>query len=127
MDSAQPLEIREFFGVLSHRPVGEALESLEIGLVFDNHRPEGATGYPIEAQGSQKVYLHPDGGPDGADETGKAQGPLRDMFEESQQQVGEQPRPDLPLDRLFVAANEVSELERLLEFLEEGLMAQRAR
>jgi len=43
------------------------------------------------------------------------------MLEEAQQQVSEQPRPDLPLDRLLVVADEVLELERLLEFLEEGL------
>ena len=40
---------------------------------------------------------------------------------ETQQQVSQQPRPDLPLDRLLVIADEVPELERLLEFLEEGL------
>jgi len=40
---------------------------------------------------------------------------------ETQQQVSQQARPDLPLDRLLVIADEVPELERLLEFLEESL------
>ena len=41
------------------------------------------------------------------------------MLEEAQQQVRQQPGPDLPLDGLLVVADEVGELERLLEFLEE--------
>ena len=42
------------------------------------------------------------------------------MLEEAQQQVRQQPGPDLPLDGLLVVADEVGELERLLEFLEEA-------
>ena len=107
--------------MLSHRPACEMLEFLEISLNFDNHKPLGAASYPTEVQGAEPVDLHPDGGPDGSAEAGKAEGPLCSMLEEPQQHVDEQPGPDLPLDRLLVVADKVSELESLLEFLEEGL------
>ncbi len=43
------------------------------------------------------------------------------MLEEAQQQVRQQSGPDLPFDSLLVVADEVGELERLLELLEERL------
>ncbi len=43
------------------------------------------------------------------------------MAHEPQQEMHEHPRPDLPLDRVLVVADEVADLAGLLEFLEEQL------
>lgn len=96
-------------------------ETLETKLFFDDHAARGTSGCPIEPQGAEQIDFHPYGGPDGADKTGKAQCPLRHVLDEPQEQVGEQSNPNLPLNRLFVVADKISELEGLLEFLEERL------
>ena len=72
--------------------------------------------------GVADCQLHPIGAEiRGSGKARETERPLRDVPVETQQQVGQQPRPDLPFDRLLVIADEVPELERLLEFLEESL------
>ena len=107
--------------MLSHRHIREPLEPLETQVFRDGHRPAGAARCPIETQGVEQVDPHPERRPDGARKARKAEAPLRDVLQEARRQVARQPGPDLPLDRLLVVADEVGELERLLEFLEERL------
>ena len=83
---------------------------MQIGLFFDNYRTLGAARCPIFPQGVEQVDLHPDRRSDGAGEPRKAQAPLRDVLEEAQQQVRQQPDPDLPPDSPLVVADEVGEL-----------------
>lgn len=95
-----------FQGWLSHRPIREFEKALKIRLPADDYRPRRGACCPIEPEDFEDVAPHPKAAPDCADQAREAQRPPGDMLEVPQDEVGEQRRPDLPLDRVLVLAVE---------------------
>ena len=65
--------------------------------------------------------MHPHGTADDPRETREAQLPFASELDEAEQEVDDKPDPHLPLHRSLVVSDEVPDLARLLELLEECL------
>ena len=65
--------------------------------------------------------MHPHGTADDPRETREAQLPFASELDEAEQEVDDKPDPHLPLHRSLVVSDEVPDLARLLELLEEEL------
>ena len=76
---------------------------------------------PIRFEKPDDVAPHPDAYSYDSRESAEAQFPLREELEIAQQQVHQKPGPDLPLDRVLVVPDEVTELACLFELFEEQL------
>ena len=105
--------------VLSHRPAGKRLKSWQKWLFRAKYRSVRPVGCPIASQQFQQIDFHPERGAHHPRAAREAVPPTGDVPEESQQQVGQQPGPDLPLDGALVGADEVAQLQGLLDLLEE--------
>jgi len=77
--------------------------------------------YPIGVEDGEEALLEPDDRTDEADEACVAAVRARLELQAAQEKMRQQRGPDLPLDRVFVLAVDVLQLERLLEFLEQEL------
>ena len=110
--------------MLSHWSGVERQESLQIQGFGDLHHADSTTCCPIRAEGFEQfhnVAPQPRARPHHAREPREAVLPSRDVAEVAQEHVHQEPRPDLPLDRVLVVADEVADLAGLLELLEERL------
>lgn len=76
---------------------------------------------PIHFEKPDDAAPHPDACSYDSRESAEAQFPLRKELEIAQQQVHQKPGPDLPLDRVLVEPDEVTELACLFEPFEEQL------
>jgi len=103
-------------------PIGSS-EAWQIGLLGRAQEVPAATGCPIAVEELAQVEALPQGGPDQGEEAGEAVAPLAQEGAEAQQQIDQQRGPHLPADGVGVVAEEVGQLEGLLEFLEEDLDA----
>lgn len=104
--------------MLSHRIRGEARE---IRLVCLGPHAPGLRCCPIKTQEGRQVEAVPDDATDEGEEPGEAVMPVAEECLEAQQQVEEQGGPDLPGHGVGAVAEEVAELEGLLDLLEEDL------
>lgn len=103
--------------MLSHRSHRERQKPLQIkGLGLGRVRFP-PTCRPIHFEELDDFAAHPDACAHDTCEAAEAQLPLREELEESQQEMDQEPRPDLPLDRVLVVPDEVVELARLRELL----------
>ena len=107
--------------LLSHRFCQQILEPLETRLFETELGLFLGSCCPIEDQRLDEVDLQPHPAAHDPDETGEALRPRGQELRVVQEHVDEKPDPDLPLHRVLVVADEVRELERLLELLEEHL------
>jgi len=107
--------------MLSHKRAGKSLESRQKRLFRGEYGPVRAVGCPLAAQEFAEVGLDPQRASDDPGAAREAAAPSRDVAQETQQQVCQQPGPDLPPDGLLVGPDEVPQLERLLDLLEEQL------
>ena len=107
--------------MLSHKRTGKSLESGQKRFFCGKYGSVRAVGCPIAAQEFAEVRFHPQRASHDPDTAREAAPPAGDVAQKAQQQVRQQPGPDLPLDGLLVGSDEVLQLERLLEFLEEQL------
>lgn len=76
---------------------------------------------PIQLEQGEKALLQPKAAAYDAGQPREAVLPLRKVADVTQEEVRYEPRPDLPLDRVLAVADEVVDLARLLELLEERL------
>ena len=84
-------------------------------------QPERAACCPIRVEIGQQTATLPEHGAEAGEEPGEAMRPATPGMEESQQHIHQQRRPQLPLDRVTVVAEKVSNLQRLLDLLEKHL------
>jgi len=106
---------------LSHRELRWCTKAGQIGLLRAGHHAKTSTGCPIAEKKRNDVESVPKAGPQQGEQACEAVPPTAQMSEEAHQQVGQQRRPYLPLDRLLVVADEVDQLHGLFQLLEEHL------
>ena len=122
-------EIASFFArvrrVLSHNsscPRREKrLKSRKISLVRRVQHAEAAACCPITSQQFGEPQAVPRHRPHQTKQPREAVVPVAEKSQESQHHVEQQRHPDLPLDRVFAVAEEVAQLQRLLDLLEKRL------
>jgi hypothetical protein len=103
---------------LSHRIGGEAREVRMVGP--GAHAP-GSLCCPIDTQHGEQVETVPDDVANQGEQPGEAMVPAAEEGLEAQQQVQQQGGPGLAAYSVGVVAEEVAELESLLDLLEEDL------
>src|ERR1041385_8054716 len=103
--------------VLSHR----ISKMREICLLWLPKIPKMPTGCPIAAQESSQIDFAPQDRPPQREEPYQAVSPLRCPRQETQKHVDQQRHPDLPSHRVGAVPQEISQLQRLLDLLEEYL------
>ena len=103
-------------------PLGSS-EIRQISLLGCAEEVSAATGCPIAFEQAGQIKFLPQGRTDQREEPGEAVAPLAETSAEAQQQINQQGSPDLPTDGVGVVAEEVGQLQRLLEFLEEDFDA----
>src|ERR1035437_6153557 len=101
-------------------PIGST-ESGQKGLLGRAQKPTAATGCPIDFEQAAQFEFLPQGRAQQRKEAGETVAPLAQPGTEAQQQIGQQGRPDLPADGVGGVAQEVRQLERLFDLLEEHL------
>src|SRR5512135_2148684 len=101
----------------------ELSKARQIRLLRCSQEAPAATGCPIGFQQAAQLEFLPERRTHQSEEPGEAVAPLAEEGAEAQQQVNQQGRPYLPPHRIGVVAEEVGQLERLLEFLEKDLDA----
>lgn len=99
-------------------PTGSA-KAGQIGLLGRAQEASAAVGCPIEFEQVAQFAVLPEGRADQGEEAGEAVTPFSQPGAEAQQHIRQQGGPDLPFDGAFAVAEEISQLEGLLEFLEE--------
>jgi hypothetical protein len=99
----------------------ENLYSLETGLLRGGDEPESAGCCPIASQQLRQIPPPPEGGAQEGEETGEAVMPAVDDGEKAQEHVNQERHPDLPAHGVGAVAEEVGELEGLLDLLEKDL------
>ena len=110
-----------FGEMLSHWRQRERQKTLQIqGLRLGPVRFPPACR-PIHFEKPDDAAPHPDACSYDSRESAEAQFPLRKELEIAQQQVHQKTGPDLPLDRVLVVPDEVTELTCLFELFEEQL------
>ena len=95
----------------------------QIGLFGRAHEVAATTGCPIAVEQAAQIQALPQRGAQQREEAGEAVAPLTQERTEAQQQIHQQCGPNLPPDGVGVVAEEVRQLERLLQFLEEDFDA----
>ena len=103
-------------------PIG-LVQTRQIGLLWRTQETPSATGCPIDFQQVSQLQFLPERRTHQSEEARKAVAPLAEEGAKAQQQVNQQSRPYLPAYGIGVVAEEVGQLERLLEFLEKDLDA----
>ena len=101
-------------------PIGSS-EAWQIGLLRCAEEAATATACPIVVEELAQVETLPQRGADQGKEPGEAVAPLAQEGAEAQQQIDQQRGPHLPAHGVGVVAEEVGQLQRLFEFLEEHL------
>jgi len=96
-------------------------ESGQMGLLGRAQKAPAAPGCPIDFQQAAPFQFLPQRRAPQGKAAGKALTPLAQPSAETQQHLGQQRRPYLPLHRVGRVAEEVCQLEGLLELLEEHL------
>jgi len=95
----------------------------QIGLFGRAHEVPAATGCPIAVEQAAQIQALPQRGAQQREEAGEAVAPLAQERTEAQQQIHQQRGPNLPSHGVGVVSEEVRQLERLLQFLEEDFDA----
>ena len=95
----------------------------QVGLFGRAHEVAAATGCPIAVEQAAQIQALPQRGAQQREEAGEAVAPLAQERTETQQQIHQQCSPNLPPHGVGVVAEEVRQLERLLQFLEEDFDA----
>src|SRR5579885_1145599 len=112
-------------------PTG-SVKASPIGLLWRARKAAAVLGCPLDFEQAAQFPVLPEGRADQGKEAGlsacdaqagEAVAPLSQMGAEAQQDIGQQGGPDLPFDGPLAVAQEVGQLEGLLEFLEEGFDA----
>jgi hypothetical protein len=99
----------------------ENLYSLETGLLRGGDEPESAGCCPIASQEAGQVPPPPQCGAQQGEEAGEAVMPAVDDSKKAQEHVNQERHPDLPAHGVGAVAEEVGELQGLLDLLEEDL------
>ena len=103
-------------------PIGLSV-TRQISLLWRAEEAAAATGCPIAFEQAAPGQLLPQRRTHQGKEPGEAMAPLAEAGPEAQQQIDEQRRPHLPAHGVGVVAEEVGQLQRLFEFLEEHFNA----
>ena len=103
-------------------PTGSA-EARQISLLRRAQETTATTGCPIDLQQAAEFPILPEGRADQGEEPGEAVAPLAQMGAKAQEDIGQQCRPDLPLDGVGTMAEEVGQLQGLFELFEEDFDA----
>src|ERR1035438_9073578 len=82
-------------------------EGRQIGLLRRAQEASAATGCPIDFQQAAEFAVLPEGRADQGEEPGEAVTPLAQMGAEAQEHIGQQRRPDLPLNSVCGVAQKV--------------------
>src|SRR6185312_4261022 len=104
--------------LLSHSVGCEAREER---LIRASAHPPSFTGCPIEVEEFVKVESVPEDAAYQGEEAGEAVRPFAEEGLEPQQHIKKERDPDLPADGVGAVAEEIAELEGLLDLLEEDL------
>src|SRR5512137_1914351 len=96
-------------------------ESGEKSLLRRAQKASAASGCPIDFQQAAQFEFLPQGRAQQGKEAGETVRPLAEPGAEAQQNIGQERGPDLPLHGVGAVAEEVGQLEGLLDLLEEHL------
>ena len=96
-------------------------ESRQIGLFRGGAEPARGVGCPIGIDQGMQAPPAPEDGPDDREQARETVRPAVDERQIAQQQMHQQSHPRLPAHGVGAVAEEVRELERLLDLLEEHL------
>ena len=110
------------FSRFMHLAIPQLLDKpRQIRLFWSTSYATGWFGCPIGFNQFGKVPASPKRDPYDSEQALKAVIPSMHEFEAAHQQMDEQPRPYLPAHGIGTVAEEVGELQRLLDFLKEHL------
>jgi hypothetical protein len=107
--------------MLSHMRAVLLSEAGQECLLWSPLHAEGATCCPIRAEVIEQVATLPESGPQTGEQPCEAVPPVAAGVQEAEQYIHQQRGPHLPLDRLAAVAEEVAQVQCLLDLLEEGL------
>ena len=96
-------------------------ESGQKGLLWRAQKAAPATGCPIGFEQAAQFEFLPQRGAQQRKEAGETMRPLTEPRAAAQQHIGQERGPDLPLHGVGAVAQEVRQLERLFDLLEEHL------
>src|ERR1700709_2898988 len=96
-------------------------EHREIGLGGLSQATKAAFGCPIAFEQRAQVVALPQGRADHGPEAAEAMPPTTDKTGKAQQHVTQERVPELPTHRVGIVAQEVPDLQRLFDLLEEDL------
>jgi hypothetical protein len=96
-------------------------ETTETRLLRSSYKAEGTRRCPIALQQAGEVPAPPEGAPQKGKETGEAMLPAVNEGQEAQEHIDQQGCPDLPAYRIGAMAEEIRQLQGLLDLFEEGL------
>ena len=102
-------------------PTVFSVQSWQVGRFGRAQEVPAATGCPTAFEQAAPLPSLPEGRSQEREEPGEAMAPLAQEGAEAQQQIHQQRGPDLPAHGVGVVPEEVGQLERLFELLEEHL------
>ena len=104
-------------------PIGSWGESREISLLRARAHSVSVSCCPIEISEFEDPESIPDDASNESKDAGEAVGPLGLECDESQENIEQESRPELPANGVFRISEEVADFEGLLDLFEEGLDA----
>src|SRR5450631_1240322 len=96
-------------------------EAWKIRLIRSCQVSETALGCPIAVEQIPQVDFRPQYRPENREESREAMRPFRNITQVTQQHIHQQGDPDLPAHGVGVVAEEVGQLQCLLDLFEEDL------
>ena len=107
----------ELAHVLSHR----LSETRKIGLFWRGQVPVVPACCPIAAQEFQQIDFSPQNCARDGEHAREAMAPLGEVAQVAQENIGQERHPNLPAHGVGVVSQEVGDLQRLFDLLEEDL------
>src|SRR6266498_2275191 len=95
--------------------------SWQVGLFWRSEKPEATSCCPIGFQKAAEIQLHPQRRAQQGKESSEAMAPFAYPSAEAQEHIGQERRPYLPAYCIGVVSQEVGQLQRLFDLLEEYL------
>src|SRR5271156_3338355 len=108
-----------FLVVTACCPTEELSKSWEIGILGSGEVSEMSTCCPTESKQIPQVNFAPECGSQQREEPGKRVAPAAKDAKKPHQDVEQQRRPDLPADRVGAVAQEIAQLQALLDLFKE--------